>query len=219
MTLLLANTQLFGLRYRVWSKWIFGNALRRYTKPRKLTGLVNFAHRHIICPSTYYTCMSNNRYANISNDRFVTRKIKFSGSKSQKWKSASLNNEQRCRKGKIKGITKQFFFLLVQWLQKFSYFSTMQIAKQYRTIYSARFYSYHILYLCIDNWKVLVIIFSRDNSPVSFCMVKKNNWTFLIKYCYFRLCENKTINVFSIVQLSKLTSQWANKYLTLRFNK
>ena len=41
-------------------------------------------------------------------------------------------------------------------------------------------------------------------------------------YNYFRLSENKTINVFPtdyIVQLSKLTSQWANKYLTLRFNK
>ena len=41
-------------------------------------------------------------------------------------------------------------------------------------------------------------------------------------YSYFRLSENKTINVFPtdyIVQLSKLTSQWANKYLTLRFNK
>ena len=34
---------------------------------------------------------------------------------------------------------------------------------------------------------------------------------------YFRLSENKTVNVFPIdfiVQLSKLTSQWANKYLT-----
>ena len=41
-------------------------------------------------------------------------------------------------------------------------------------------------------------------------------------YSYFHLSENKTINVFPIdyiVQLSKLTSQWANKYLTLRFNK
>ena len=39
---------------------------------------------------------------------------------------------------------------------------------------------------------------------------------------YFRLSEIKTINVFPIdyiVQLSKLTSQWANKYLTLRFNE
>ena len=41
-------------------------------------------------------------------------------------------------------------------------------------------------------------------------------------YSYFHLSENKTINVFPvdyIVQLSKLMSQWANKYLTLRFNK
>ena len=41
-------------------------------------------------------------------------------------------------------------------------------------------------------------------------------------YSYFRLSENKTINVFPIdyiVQLSKLTSQWVKKYLTLRFNK
>ena len=42
------------------------------------------------------------------------------------------------------------------------------------------------------------------------------------EYSYFRLSENKTINVFTInyiVQLSKLTSQWTNKYLTLRLNK
>ena len=41
-------------------------------------------------------------------------------------------------------------------------------------------------------------------------------------YSYFHLSENKTINVFPIdyiVQLSKLTSHCANKYLTLRFNK
>ena len=41
-------------------------------------------------------------------------------------------------------------------------------------------------------------------------------------YSYSCLSENKTINVCPtdyIVQLSKLTSQWANKYLTLRFNK
>ena len=51
----------------------------------------------------------------------------------------------------------------------------------------------------------------------------KNFWSyFLNKYSYFHLSENKIINVFPvdyIVQLSKLTSQWANKYLTLRFNK
>ena len=41
-------------------------------------------------------------------------------------------------------------------------------------------------------------------------------------YSYFSMSENKTINVFPIdyiVQLSKLTSQWVNKYLTLNFNK
>ena len=41
-------------------------------------------------------------------------------------------------------------------------------------------------------------------------------------YSYFHLSENKTINVFPIdyiVQLSKVTSQWVNKYLTLRVNK
>ena len=44
----------------------------------------------------------------------------------------------------------------------------------------------------------------------------------VVCYSYFRLSENKTIDVFPIdyiVQLSKMTSQWANKYLTLRFNK
>ena len=41
--------------------------------------------------------------------------------------------------------------------------------------------------------------------------------SFNTEYSYFRLSENKTINVFPvnyIVQLSKLMSQWANKYRT-----
>ena len=44
----------------------------------------------------------------------------------------------------------------------------------------------------------------------------------VIRYSYFPLSENKTINVFPIgyiVQLSKLMSQWANNYLILLFNK
>ena len=69
--------------------------------------------------------------------------------------------------------------------------------------------------------KVLICHLEYSNVWLK-CESFRNKTCFSLLYSYFRLSENKTINVFPIdyiVQLSKLTSQWANKYLTLRFNK